>query len=80
MIRVLISEAAFAAIASTIDGAASADQQRNTGAGLFGSCPAGMVPVFLPKEVVNAFHAMRHRGESLSAAIERFVQHHGAQS
>jgi hypothetical protein len=73
MLRVLVTEGAFAAIADMVPGAADADQQRLSGSSLFGVPPAGMVPIWLPKEAVRAFNAMRKRGESVSDVILRFV-------
>jgi hypothetical protein len=73
MIRVHITPGAFKAIAARVPGAADIDQQRQSGSSLFGVPPAGMVPIWLPKEAVNAFKAMRKRGESISDVILRFV-------
>jgi hypothetical protein len=73
MLRVLITQGAFEAIASSVPGAADAEQQRQSGSSLFGVPPAGMVPIWLPKEAMTAFNAMRKRGESLSDVIVRFT-------
>jgi hypothetical protein len=69
MIRILISEAAYAAI-----GGSAVEEQRQCGANRYGAAPAGMVAIFLPIPVVEALGAMRQPGESMSDVVIRFVE------
>ena len=69
MIRLLITEAAFIAIA----GCAPSEEQRHTGAGRYGRAPAGTVAIWLDTLVVETLWAMRERGESYSDTIIRYA-------
>jgi hypothetical protein len=74
MIRILITEAAFAAVASTIASSLTESQREvEAGAGRFGDTPAGMVAIFLPQPALDGLSAMRGPGESYSDAILRAV-------
>lgn len=69
MIRILITEEAFAAI-----GGGDLEAQRTAGVNRYGPAPAGMVPVFLATPVVEALNAGRGPGETTSDVILRTVK------
>ena len=69
MIRILISEAAYAAL-----GGDDLVAQRTVGVNRYGAAPEGMVPVFLATPVVDALNAGRGPGETTSDVILRTVK------
>jgi hypothetical protein len=70
MTRILITDAAYAAIGGTD----LATQRAEDGSGRYGSAPEGKVAVWLPKPVLEALRAARGQGESLSDVIVRFAE------
>jgi hypothetical protein len=66
MIRILITEAAFAAI-----GGGDPDAQRESGAQRYGHAPKGFLPIWLAPEVVEGLARQRGPGESYSDVILR---------
>ena len=67
MIRLLITAAAFEAIA----GCPPSGPQKPCGR--YGAAPAGMVAIWLDVPVVEALRANRWQGESMSDTIIRFA-------
>jgi hypothetical protein len=68
MIRILITEAAFAAL-----GGSDPAEQRTSGAWRYGAPPAGMVPMFLLEETLDQLTHARGAGESYSDVILRLA-------
>lgn len=76
VIRILITEAAFNVMAATLlTGAASLTEQLKVGAERYGPPPDGMVPIFLPKPIVEALKTSQLPGEDYSETILRALKH-----
>jgi hypothetical protein len=72
MLRILITEEAFAAIG----GGDAKAQESEAGVERYGAAPAGSVAIWLHKPVVDALKGMRNQGESLSDTIVRYAKEH----
>lgn len=70
MIRILVTEAAFAAIGGTDP----ASQTAADGSGRYGSAPQGQVAVWLATPVLEALQAARGPAETYSDVIVRLAQ------
>lgn len=70
MIRILITDAAYAALSG---GHGPSDEQRHTGAGRYGQAPAGYAAIWLLEAVIEALRAAREPSESYSDVILRIA-------
>lgn len=70
MIRILITDAAFAAIA----GRGPSADDRQSGAGRYGHAPAGFAAIWLLTPVIEALRAAREPSESYSDTIVRMAR------
>ena len=71
MTRILITEAAFVAIAGCKPDASQIVQD---GSGRYGSAPEGQVAVWLPPPVLEALRAAREQAETYSDVILRLAE------